>query len=91
MSHFIHCISPIILMFVVSCSASVDKDKSGDITRVTAENASLVQQQATAKARVEFCYSLSMEQQGEACQSDTTKAEKNACFRRMFKDCLKGT
>lgn len=80
----------IALLFSVGCSASVDKDKSGDITRVTAENAALRTQVQGREAKVQFCYSLALEQQGEACQSDTTASEKKACMRRMFKDCLKG-
>lgn len=76
------------VLFLSGCSASVDKDKSGDITRVTAENASLVQQQATQRARVEFCWSLTEEQKNEGCQEETNKKQ---CARNMFRNCLKGT
>lgn len=83
----------IVLLFALAiqgCSASVDKDKSGDITRVTAENAALRTAVAGRESKVQFCYSLAEEQKGEGCQAEETAAGKRACARRMFKDCLKG-
>ena len=78
----------LILAFASGCSASVDKDKSGDITRVTAENAALRAQATGRESKVQFCYSLTEEQKGEGC-SEGTAQEKRACARKMFQLCLK--
>lgn len=79
----------IVLFALTGCSASVDKDKSGDITRVTAENAALRTQVSGRESKVQFCYSLTEEQRGEGC-SEGTASEKRACARKMFQLCLKG-
>lgn len=78
-----------VAMFLSGCSASVDKDKSGDLTRVTSENAALRTAAGGRESKVQFCYSLTEEQRGEGC-SEGTAAEKRACARKMFQLCLKG-
>lgn len=79
----------LIIAFASGCSASVDKNKDGDITRVTADNAALRTAAGGRESKVQFCYSLTEEQRGEGC-SEGTASEKRACARKMFQLCLKG-